>query len=56
MGFFESLKGTVVIFYLDRNIKERADQLSPLKDSKKEGSGTPKHRKPHAIPTLKKQE
>ncbi|KAL1139434.1 hypothetical protein AAG570_006418, partial [Ranatra chinensis] len=30
-GIFDSLRGTIVLFYLDRNIKERALQETPVK-------------------------
>nr|CAD7415261.1 unnamed protein product [Timema cristinae] len=32
-GLIDSLKGTLIIFYLDKNIKERAQNVSPNKES-----------------------
>jgi len=52
-GLMDSLKGTIVIFYLDKNIKQQVDQRSPLKDLKKDG--TP-NRRSSTLQTLKKQE
>lgn len=39
-GLGDSLKGTITLFYLDKNIKERALRTSPVKDH-----NTPSRRK-----------
>ncbi|XP_054260830.1 etoposide-induced protein 2.4 homolog [Macrosteles quadrilineatus] len=52
-GLVDSLKGTIVIFYLDKKIKQQANQRSPFKDVKNDG--TPKRRSSN-LQTLKKQE
>ncbi|XP_071454576.1 etoposide-induced protein 2.4 [Hetaerina americana] len=56
-GFVDSLKGTVVIFYLDKNIKERAlhspskeQSISRRKDSNREGTpAVKKHEEPKVL-------
>lgn len=49
LGLIESLKGTVVLFYLDKHIKERADQGTPSK------SGTPRRRQNVKNTTVKEE-
>jgi len=50
LGLLHSIKGTIMIFYLDKKIKEQSNQTSPLKD------GTPRRKPPHASQTQRKHE
>lgn len=43
LGLIDSLKGTIVLFYLDKHIKERADQGTPNR------SGTPRRRSSQSV-------
>uniref|UniRef100_A0A1B6FJJ4 Etoposide-induced protein 2.4 homolog n=2 Tax=Cuerna arida TaxID=1464854 RepID=A0A1B6FJJ4_9HEMI len=54
MGVIDSLRGSVALYYLDRNIQERADQQSPRRRS--QNVGTPNRRTSHAAQTLRKPE
>ncbi|GLG93502.1 Etoposide-induced protein 2.4 [Gryllus bimaculatus] len=50
-GFMDSFKGGIIIFYLDKQIKERSKRSSPNKDPK-----TRRRREPSRDPALMKQE
>uniref|UniRef100_A0A1B6IYD0 Etoposide-induced protein 2.4 homolog n=1 Tax=Homalodisca liturata TaxID=320908 RepID=A0A1B6IYD0_9HEMI len=54
MGVIDSLKGSVTLFYLDRNIQESVDQQSPRRRTR--NVGTPNRRLSHAAQTLRRQE
>ncbi|GLG93501.1 Protein of unknown function [Gryllus bimaculatus] len=50
-GFMDSFKGGIIIFYLDKQIKERSKRSSPNKDPK-----TRRRREPSRDPALMKQD